>query len=240
MPTILIIDDDRSLNELLKTYLGQFGMEVLTAARPDEGLTLLRTTAPALIILDIMLPGRDGFSLCREIRKESSVPIIMLTARGELADRVTGLELGADDYLPKPFEPRELVARVQSLLRRAGIAQANEARPEHIQADALTVDLRGRRAWLHGTELDLTTSEFEILTLFVSRPGVVLTRDEIMDKMRGIDWEAFNRSIDVAVSRLRQKLQDDPKRPRYIKTVWGSGYLFVPMPVAVRKGGPEG
>lgn len=239
MPTILIIDDDRSLNELLKAYLGQFGMEVLTAVRPDEGLTLLRTKAPALIILDIMLPGRDGFSLCREIRKESSVPIIMLTARGELADRVAGLELGADDYPPKPFEPRELVARMQSLLRRAGTAQTNDARAEHLQADALTVDLRGRRAWLHGTELDLTTSEFEILALFLSRPGVVLTRDEIMDKIRGIDWEAFNRSIDVAVSRLRQKLQDDPKRPRYIKTVWGTGYLFLPTPVSVRKDSPD-
>ena len=231
MPTILIIDDDRSLNELLKTYLGQFGMEVLTAVRPDEGLTLLRTKAPSLIILDIMLPGRDGFSLCREIRNESSVPIIMLTARGELADRVAGLELGADDYLPKPFEPRELVARIQSLLRRAGRAQAPEGRLDYLQAEALTVDLRGRRAWLWGTALELTTSEFEILALFVSRPGVVLTRDEIMEKIRGIDWEAFNRSIDVAVSRLRQKLQDDPKRPHYIKTVWGSGYLFLPVPV---------
>ena len=239
MATILIIDDDRGLNELLKTYLGQFGMEVLTAVRPDEGLALLRTKAPSLIILDIMLPDRDGFSLCREIRKESSVPIIMLTARGELADRVAGLELGADDYLPKPFEPRELVARVQSLLRRVGITQTNETHPEHIQADTLTVDLRGRRAWLHETELDLTTSEFEILTLFLSRPGVVLTRDEIMDKIRGIDWEAYNRSIDIAVSRLRQKLQDDPKRPRYIKTVWGSGYLFLPMPVSVRKDNPD-
>lgn len=236
MPTILIIDDDRGLNELLKTYLGQFGMQVLTAVRPDEGLMLLRAKAPSLIILDIMLPDQDGFSLCREIRKESSVPIIMLTARGELADRVAGLELGADDYLPKPFEPRELVARMQSLLRRAGMDRVSEASAEQIQADALTVDLRGRRAWLHGTELDLTTSEFEILALFLHRPGAVLTRDEIMDKIRGIDWEAYNRSIDVAVSRLRQKLQDDPKHPRYIKTVWGSGYLFLPMPVSVRKG----
>ena len=132
MTTILIIDDDRSLNELLKTYLGQFGMQVLTAVHPDEGLTLLRTQAPALVILDVMLPDRDGFSLCREVRKESTVPILMLTARGELADRVAGLELGADDYLPKPFEPRELVARIQSLLRRAGIERAPEPRSERI------------------------------------------------------------------------------------------------------------
>lgn len=231
MPTILIIDDDRGLNELLKTYLGQFDIQALTAVRPDEGLALLRAKAPSLIILDIMLPDRDGFSLCREIRKESNVPIIMLTARGELADRVAGLELGADDYLAKPFEPRELAARVQSLLRRAGMAQTNEARAEQLQAEELTVDLHGRRAWLHGTELDLTTSEFEILALFLRHPGAVLTRDAIMDKIRGIDWEAYNRSIDVAVSRLRQKLQDDPKRPRYIKTVWGSGYLFLPTPI---------
>jgi DNA-binding response OmpR family regulator len=237
MVTILIIDDDRSLTELLKTYLGQFGMQVLTTVHPDEGLRLLRSKAPALIILDIMLPDRDGFSLCREIRKESSVPIIMLTARGELADRIAGLELGADDYLPKPFEPRELVARIQSLLRRAGIAQSNEARAEQIQADGLIVDLRGRRAWLHGVELDLTTSEFEILALFLNHPGAVLTRDEILDKIRGIDWEAYNRSIDVAVSRLRQKLRDDPKRPRYIKTVWGSGYLFLPTPYAATEKG---
>jgi two-component system phosphate regulon response regulator OmpR len=239
MPTILIIDDDCNLNELLKTYLGQFGMQVLTAARPDEGLALLRSKAPSLIILDIMLPDRDGFSLCREIRKESSVPIIMLTARGELADRVAGLELGADDYLPKPFEPRELAARVQSLLRRSGMAQTNEARAGQIQADGLIVDLRGHRAWLHGTALDLTTSEFEILALFLHHPGAVLTRDEMLDKIRGIDWEAYNRSIDVAVSRLRQKLQDDPKRPRYIKTVWGSGYLFLPTPAAATEKGHE-
>lgn len=234
MSTILIIEDDRSLTELLKTYLQQFGLQVLTAARPDEGLKLLRTHAPALIILDIMLPDRDGFSMCREIRSESNVPIIMLTARGELADRVAGLELGADDYLAKPFEPRELVARVQSLLRRAGTVPTPVSPVEHLQAEDLTIDLRGRRVWLHETELDLTTSEFEVLTLFLHRPGTVLGREEIMDKLRGIDWEAYNRSIDVAVSRLRQKLQDDPKHPRYIKTVWGTGYLFLPTPVTAR------
>jgi two-component system phosphate regulon response regulator OmpR len=235
MKTILIVDDDRSLNELLKTYLGQFGLHVLTAVRPDEGLALLRAQAPSLVILDVMLPDRDGFSLCREIRQESRVPIIMLTARGELADRVAGLELGADDYLPKPFEPRELVARIQSLLRRAGMDREPEARSERWRADGLIVDLRGRRAWLDGTELELTTSEFEILSLFLRRPGAVLPRDEILDKVRGIDWEAYNRSIDVAVSRLRQKLKDDPKHPRYLKTIWGTGYLFLPTPFLVRE-----
>jgi two-component system phosphate regulon response regulator OmpR len=226
--TILIIDDDRSLNELLKAYLGQFGMHVLTAVHPNEGLTLFRTQAPSLLILDVMLPGRDGFSLCREIRKESQVPIIMLTARGELVDRVAGLELGADDYLPKPFEPRELVARIQSLLRRTGMERASETRSERVQANDLMVDLRGRRAWLHNTELELTTSEFAILALFLDHPGAVLSREQILDKIRGIDWEAYNRSVDVAVSRLRHKLKDDPKHPRYIKTIWGTGYLFLP------------
>jgi DNA-binding response OmpR family regulator len=228
MTTILIIDDDRSLNELLKAYLGQFGMRVLTAERPKEGLALLRTQAPSLLVLDVMLPDRDGFSLCREIRKESQVPIIMLTARGELADRVAGLELGADDYLPKPFEPRELVARIQSLLRRTGMERAPEMRSERVRANDLTVDLRARRAWLRDTELELTTSEFAILALFLDHPGAVLSREQILDKIRGIDWEAYNRSVDVAVSRLRQKLKDDPKHPRYIKTVWGTGYLFLP------------
>jgi two-component system phosphate regulon response regulator OmpR len=233
--TILIIDDDRSLNELLKAYLGQFGMHVLTAAHPNEGLTLLRTQAPSLLILDVMLPGRDGFSLCREIRKESNVPVIMLTARGELADRVAGLELGADDYLPKPFEPRELVARIQSLLRRTGMERTPEMRSERVQANDLMVDLRGRRAWLHDTELELTTSEFAILALFLDHPGVVLSREQILDKIRGIDWEAYNRSVDVAVSRLRQKLKDDPKHPRYIKTIWGTGYLFLPTLLPARE-----
>ena len=227
--TILVIDDDRKLNELLTTYLGQFGMEVVAAEHPDEGLGILRKRAPALVILDVMLPGRDGFTVCREIRRESTVPIIMLTARGDLPDRVAGLELGADDYLPKPFEPRELVARIQTVLRRTGdMKQAAESR--RLRADGLTVDLRSRTAWLNGVPLDLTTTEFEILSLFVTQPGAVLTRDQIMEGVRGTDWEAYNRSIDVAVSRLRHKLHDDPKRPRYFKTVWGSGYLFLPTP----------
>jgi two-component system, OmpR family, response regulator len=187
MTTILIIDDDRSLNELLKAYLEQFGMHVVTAVHPNEGFTLLRTQVPSLVILDVMLPDRDGFSLCREIRKESNLPIIILTARGELADRVAGLELGADDYLPKPFEPRELVARIQSLLRRTRMEHGPEMRSERIQADDLMIDLRGRRAWLHDIALELTTSEFEILALFLGHPGAVLTREQILDKIRGID-----------------------------------------------------
>lgn len=226
--TILVIDDDEKLNDALRAYLARFGMDVLTAPRPEEGMLLLREKAPELVILDLMLPGRDGFAVCRDIRSASTVPIIMLTARGDLPDRVAGLELGADDYLPKPFEPRELVARIQSVLRRSGEARAAPPHGERVRAESLTVDLRSRAAWLGGTALELTTTEFELLALFLKNPGIVLSRDEIMERLRGIDWDAYNRSIDVAVSRLRHKLRDDPKRPRYLKTIWGTGYLFIP------------
>lgn len=231
MPTtVLIIDDDQKLNELLRDYLSQFGITVLTAEHPDHGLTLLRQKIPSLIILDLMLPEKDGFAVCREIRKESAVPIIMLTARGDLPDRIAGLELGADDYLSKPFEPRELVARIQTVLRRSEGEGGPHPLPDRIQAEGLTVDLRKRAASLNGHLLDLTTMEFEILALFLKNPEAVLSREEMMDRIRGIDWEAYNRSIDVAVSRLRHKLLDDPKRPRYIKTIWGAGYQFLPTP----------
>ena len=226
--TVLIIDDDRKLNEMLSSYLSRFGMTVLTADHPDSGLTLLRSHSPSLVILDLMLPGRDGFAVCRDIRAENQVPIIMLTARGDLLDRVVGLELGADDYLAKPFEPRELVARIQTVLRRSGQATGRLPAKELVQAEDLFVDLRKRTAMLNGESIEFTTMEFEILALFLSNPGTVLSRDEIMDRIKGVDWEAYNRSIDVTISRLRTKLRDDPKKPRYLKTVWGTGYLFLP------------
>ncbi len=226
--TVLIIDDDRKLNEMLSSYLSQFGMTVLTADHPDSGLTLFRSHSPSLVILDLMLPGRDGFAVCRDIRAESQVPIIMLTARGDLPDRVAGLELGADDYLAKPFEPRELVARIQTVLRRFGQTTGRLPAKELVQAEDLFVDLRKRTAMLNGESIEFTTMEFEILALFLLNPGAVLSRDEIMDHIKGMDWEAYNRSIDVTVSRLRTKLRDDPKKPRYLKTVWGTGYLFLP------------
>lgn len=238
--TVLIIDDDQKLNELLRDYLSQFGITVLTAEHPDQGLTLLRQKIPSLIILDLMLPEKDGFAVCREIRKESAVPIIMLTARGDLPDRIAGLELGADDYLAKPFEPRELVARIQTVLRRSDGEGGLHSAPDRIQAEELTVDLRKRTVLLNGHLLDLTTMEFEILALFLKNPEAVLSREEMMDRIRGIDWEAYNRSIDVAVSRLRNKLQDDPKRPRYIKTIWGAGYQFLPTPGSLDEEHPSG
>ena len=231
MPTkILIIDDDRKLNDLLTEYLGQYQMTVVAAEHPRDGLSLLREQSPDLVILDLMLPDQDGFAVCREIRKESLVPIIMLTARGDLPDRVAGLELGADDYLAKPFEPRELVARIQTVLRRGASTSRGASEHEQLKANALVVNLRTRAVFLDGQPLDLTTMEFEILSLFLKNPGAVLTREEIIDCIRGIDWEAYNRSVDVGVSRLRQKLGDDPKRPHYIKTIWGAGYQFLPTP----------
>ena len=219
---VLIIDDDERLGALLTEYLGRFNFEVTTAVHPEAGLRALRGGDHDIVILDVMLPEMDGFVVCRRIREFSRVPIIMLTARGEVTDRVIGLELGADDYLPKPFEPRELVARIQAVLRR-GVAGADEV----LKAGTLEVNWTTRSARLDGRELELTGAEFELLGLLVRNRGRVLSRDRIMDETRGVDWDAYDRSIDVLVSRLRQKLGDDAKRPRFIRTIRGSGYRFI-------------
>jgi two-component system phosphate regulon response regulator OmpR len=222
---ILIIDDDVKLIQLLDDYFRTFGfgIKLCSATNAQEGLDQIKRCDPSLIILDIMLPGKNGLDLCREIRQSSQVPIIMLTARGEITDRVVGLELGADDYLPKPFDPRELVARIQSVLRRTRETPTAET----VVFKGLEIDFRRRIVRLDGVEIDLSTTEFETLKVFTQHPGQVLSRDQLMDKMRGVEWAAFDRSIDVLVSRLRQKLGDDPKNPRFFKTVWGAGYAFV-------------
>jgi DNA-binding response OmpR family regulator len=222
-PRILIIDDDRKLNKLLQEYLSPFGYEVFAAAEPDEGLRILRTRSPELVILDVMLPKMNGFELCRLIRRDCTVPIIMLTARGEVTDRIVGLELGADDYLAKPFEPRELVARIQAVLRRSAEAPKQQIR----SFGRLVIDYGRREALLDDQPLALTTNEFAALALLTRYPGRVLDRDQILQELRGIDSEAFNRAVDITISRLRQKLGDDPKSPSFIKTVWGAGYVFV-------------
>lgn len=221
--TILVVDDDEKLNQLLKRFLKDYGYAVYSAVDADEGLKKVRTVLPDLIILDVMLPGMNGFEVCKRIREFSRVPIIMLTARGDVMDKVVGLELGADDYLPKPFEPRELVARIQAVLRRAQNSGADRQR----RFGALTIDFHRRQAFLDGQEVDLTTSEFAALELLVRHAGRVLDRDEIMQTLRGIDSEQFNRVVDVTMSRVRQKLGDDPRHPQFIKTIWGSGYMFV-------------
>ncbi len=221
--TILVVDDDEKLNQLLKRFLKDYGYEVFSAVDADEGLKKVRTVLPDLIILDVMLPGMNGFDICKRIRESSSVPIIMLTARGDVMDKVVGLELGADDYLPKPFEPRELVARIQAVLRRIQNRGTDRCR----RFGPLTMDFHRRLALMDDREVDLTTSEFDALELLVRNAGRVLDRDEIMQTLRGIDSEQFNRVVDITMSRVRQKLGDDPKHPQFIKTIWGTGYLFV-------------
>jgi two-component system phosphate regulon response regulator OmpR len=221
---ILIIDDDEKMNRLLQTYLTGFGYEVTACTNPLSGLQKIRSYLPDLIILDIMLPDMDGFTACREIRKDYVTPIIMLTARGDVTDRIVGLELGADDYLPKPFEPRELVARIQTILRRVS-NRHNLSVP--LRFDHLEIIPSKQMAILDGKTLDITTMEFQLLYLFAEKRGRIVTREQIMDNLRGIDWTAFDRSVDVAVSRLRQKLNDNPKVPRFIKTIWGTGYMFI-------------
>lgn len=222
-PRILVIDDDRKLNALLREFLSSFGFDVAAATHPDEGLRFLAAQTPDLVILDVMLPEMNGFEVCKLIRRQYAVPIIMLTARGEVTDRVVGLELGADDYIPKPFEPRELVARIQAILRRTSESVAATTST----FGRLIVDYGRRSATLDGNPISLTTNEFAALALLTRHCGKVLDRDRILQELRGIDSDAFNRSVDITISRLRQKLGDDPKSPTFIKTVWGTGYLFI-------------
>jgi len=220
---VLLIDDDERLCSLLTEYLGRFGFAVTTATHPEDGLRALKNAQPEILILDVMLPDMDGFAVCRKVRETSRIPIIMLTARGDVMDRIVGLELGADDYLPKPFEPRELVARIQAVLRRGKSVETEEV----TRIGTLEVDWTARAARIDGTDLALTTAEFALLALLVRNRGRVLTRERILDETRGLDWESYDRSIDVLVSRLRQKLGDDPKRPSFIRTVRGTGYIFI-------------
>jgi DNA-binding response OmpR family regulator len=219
---VLIVDDDERLNKLLSTYLDRLGFSVSAVTHPDAAFRQLRTDPPDIVILDVMLPGMDGFAVCRKVRETSRIPIIMLTARGDVMDRVVGLEMGADDYLPKPFEPRELAARMQAVLRRGTPQDADSLR-----IGTLMVNWTTCSAHLDGQELPLTTAEFSLLGLLVRNRGRVLSRDRILDETRGVDWEAYDRSIDVLISRLRQKLGDDPRQPTMIRTIRGAGYMFI-------------
>ncbi|WP_455206830.1 response regulator transcription factor [Kaarinaea lacus] len=219
MHQILLIDDDERLAELLQQYFAMHNLTLSSATRPSAGLEKLASGSFDLVILDIMLPEIDGFAVCKTIRKQSDIPILMLTARGEVMDRVVGLELGADDYLPKPFEPRELVARIQNILKRS------ELTPKHkmlLRFGELTVDTVLRQAAIAGTEIPLSTMEYQLLELFAKTPGKTFTRDEILNHLKGVDTEIFSRSVDILVSRLRQKLAPLD----VIKTVRGSGYVF--------------
>jgi DNA-binding response OmpR family regulator len=227
MARILLIDDDEKLGELLKAYFQRFDMQLDNAVRPSEGLMKIQRDKPDLVILDGMLPEQDGFDVCRTIRKTSSIPVVMLTARGDVTDRIVGLEIGADDYLSKPFEPRELVVRIQNVLRRSRAAEEEEDDNKLLRFGGLQVDTERRTAELDGSPLDLTTMEYQLLVLFASNPGRTFNRDEILNELRGIDAQLFSRSVDILVSRLRQKLGDTSRQPRFIKTVWGTGYAFI-------------
>jgi DNA-binding response OmpR family regulator len=218
---VLLIDDDSEMSELLSEYLDRYNIELLAAGDAQKGMRLLRQENPDCVLLDVMLPGKDGFLVCADIRRESHVPVIMLTARGELADRIVGLELGADGYMPKPFEPRELAARIQSLIRRATLSDGNL-----LQYGEIELDLKHRMATRKGVKLPLTTMEFDMFFIFVSHVGVVLSRETLVEHLHKINWESSAQSVGVTVSRLRRKLGDDPHNPLLLKTVHKSGYVL--------------
>ena len=224
MHRILLIDDDEQLGPPLATYFQRFDLELVQALRPSEGLALLEGRDQAgfdAAILDVMLPEMDGFALCRTIRRTSDIPIGMLTARGEVTDRVVGLELGADDYVPKPFEPRELVARLQTLFRRMKVAPPTEA-PEVLEFDGLRIDPARRSVQCLGQEVELTGTEFDLLHLLAQDAGRVFSRDDILNRLRGHDAELFTRAVDIVVSRLRKKLEPLDA----IKTLRNAGYTL--------------
>ena len=230
LPLVLVVDDDPDLRELLATYLGANGYRVCTVA---DGVALRdalsRGTQPDVIVMDLMLPGEDGLSLTRHVKAHGAVPVLMLSAKGEEMDRVIGLEVGADDYLPKPFGPRELLARLRALLRRS-VATAPAGSPTEALKTfgPFTLDVPGHRLMRSGTEVPLTTAEFELLATFASRPHRVLSRDVLVELLKGFDRDAFDRSMDNRVTRLRRKIEADPAHPVYIRTVRGEGYLFNP------------
>ena len=223
MPRILLIDDDEHLASPPATYFARFDCQLDSATRPSEGLARLRAAHYDAAILDVMLPEMDGFALCRLIRGESDIPIVMLTARGDVMDRVVGLEIGADDYLPKPFEPRELVARVQTILRRRAPASAPAAASvQRLVFDGLTVDLDRREVLRQGTRVELTGTEFELLALLAAEPGRVFNRDDILNRLRGHEADLYTRAVDIVVSRLRKKLEPLD----CIKTLRNAGYTL--------------
>jgi DNA-binding response OmpR family regulator len=219
---LLIIEDDASLAAMLGEYLGTQGFRVSVRGTAGDGLALLGREAFDALILDVMLPDADGFDVCRRVRADSDLPILMLTARGEETDRIVGLELGADDYLPKPFNPRELAARLRAILRRRGAG----ARSEVLRFGRLEVDRGARAVRIDGEERPLTSYQFELLWALAQNAGRVMSRDALMDKLRGDQFDAFDRSLDVHISRIRAAIENDPKHPRRIITVRGAGYLL--------------
>lgn len=222
-PVILIADDDEHVLELLSLYLGREGFALLTARRGDEALQVAQTHEPDLIILDIMMPGMDGWEVCRELRKQSQIPIIMLSARDEDLDKILGLELGADDYVAKPFNPREVVARVKAVLRRTIVPQA-ETKP--LVYPRLSIDLDQREVRVNGDLVALTPKEMELLWVLAANPGRVYSREQLLEQVWGYEYFGDTRTVDTHIKRLRKKLGSGSQRPWEIRTVWGAGYKF--------------
>ena len=220
---VLVVDDDVKTVELVKLYLNRDGYRVLTAFNGNDALQMARESHPDLIVLDLMLPGMNGLDVCRTLRGESEVPIIMLTALTTDDDRLKGLNLGADDYVTKPFSPRELAARVRAVLRRI----PGERGPEKIEHGALVVNFLKHEAFLESKPLNLTPIEFKVLGALVKEPGRVFSRAQIIEKALGHDFDSFDRTIDVHILKLRRKLEPDPHHPRYIKTIYGAGYKLL-------------
>jgi len=221
-PRILLIEDDPRLAEMVSEYLGEAGFQVSTAATGGAGLAQLGREPYDALVLDLMLPDIDGLEVCRQLRATSDTPVLMLTARGDTMDRVVGLEIGADDYLPKPFEPRELLARLRAILRRRQASRASDV----LRFGRLEIDRDARVVRVDGAERSLTGHQFTLLVALAEKAGRVLSRDTLMDLVKGEALEAFDRSIDVHVSRIRAAIEDDPKKPRRILTVRGAGYVF--------------
>ncbi len=227
---VLIIDDDEKLRKLLKEYLEGNGFKVLTLADGSDVKKILQKESPEMVILDIMLPGKDGLEVLKEIRMDDTLPVIMLTAKGDQTDRIVGLELGADDYLPKPFNPRELLARMKAVLRRAVPENRDQVRKKEdtlLKAGGVTLNKAKQTLLIEDKELELSSTEYKILEVLMRHPNVVFSRDQLMNLARGRDFMAFDRSIDVHISKLRAKLEPDPRSPIRIKTVWGAGYMFI-------------
>jgi two-component system, OmpR family, alkaline phosphatase synthesis response regulator PhoP len=222
VPKVLVVDDEMKIARLVRDYLTEAGFDVALASTGPAAVAAVRSDRPDLVVLDLGLPGMDGYDVTRHIRGQSTIPIIMLTARSEETDRIVGLELGADDYVVKPFSPRELVARVKAVLRRTG----GEVATETIRVVDLMVSLPNRSVERAGSRIELTATEFELLRTLASNPGRVFTRGQLLDSIRGVSFESYERAIDAHIKNLRKKLEPDPRRPRYVLTVYGVGYKF--------------